>query len=34
MPTQNEEEIVQLTTLASQRFILTKDMLQIDQEMA
>jgi hypothetical protein len=30
---QNEEEIVQITSLASQIFILTKDMLQIDEDM-
>jgi len=33
MPTHNEDETVQLTTLASQIFILTKEMLKIDQEM-
>jgi hypothetical protein len=32
-PMQNEEETVQITTLASQRFSLTKDMLQIDEDM-
>jgi hypothetical protein len=33
MPTQSEEEIVQITKMASEKFRITKDMLQMDEEM-